>query len=162
MLITCHSSPQIGATSESSKRFPGGRVLGRWLDWTRRSHDIRRRRIQSVLGSASIDTRDESSRARTVLAIRGTKSLLEDGLLGACSQIAPNRHEHKCGPHDRGGHPECAAERQQAQAHVDRVPQDSEWTTGGELMTLVNCCAETPRAKIDERRDHQCGACSDD
>src|SRR2546426_12250446 len=161
MLITCHGSPQIGATSESAKRFPEARfwVVSRDL---RRSHDIKRRRVQSVLGSASIDTRDESSRARTVLAIRRTKSLLEDGLLGAGSQIAPNRHEPKRGPHDRRGHPECAAERQQGQSHVDRVPQDSEWTTGGELMTLVNCRAETPRAKIDERRDHQCGACSDD
>src|SRR2546427_12474955 len=108
--------------------------------------------------TSSIDTRDESSCARTVLAIRRTKSLLEDGLLGAGSQIAPNRHEHKRGPHDRRGHPECAAERQQVQSHVDRVPQDSEWTTGGELMTLVKCRAETPRAKIDDRRGHQCRA----
>src|SRR5258705_8473742 len=111
---------------------------------------------------ASIETRDESSRARAVLAIRRTKSIREEGLFGSCAQIAPDGHQHEAGPHDRGGHPDGAAQRQQIQSHVDRVPHDAEWAAGRQLMTLVNGCAETPRAKRDERRDHECGAAGDD
>src|SRR2546430_14053092 len=97
-----------------------------------------------LLGNASIDTRDESPRARTVLAIRGTKGLLEDGLLGECPQIAPNCHQHKCGPHDRRGDPESGAERPQIQSLVDWVPQDSELTTRSELMAVVTRRDGTP------------------
>src|SRR5438552_15965677 len=119
---------------------------------------IERQKSFILLGTASIDTRDESPRARTVLSIRRIKGLAEEGLLGACSQIAPNRHQHKCGPHDRCGNPECGPQRQQVQSHVDRMAQDSEWTAGDELMTFTKRCADTPRAKVEKRRDRQRGA----
>ena len=38
----------------------------------------------------------------------------------------------------------------------------SQGLSDSQLMTLVDCRAETPRAKIDERRDDQGGASGDD
>src|SRR3954470_4282749 len=92
----------------------------------------------------SIDTRHKAPRLGRVFAIRLAKYFCEKSLFGACPQVTSDCHHHERRPHDRSRYPDGAAECQQVQSHIDRMPQEPEWPSGRELMTGIDGSPETP------------------
>src|SRR5436190_3828090 len=99
-------------------------------------------RLRSFI--CSINSRNEAPRSCGVFAIRLAKYFCEEGLFCPSPQVASDRHQHECGPHERSGYPDGASERQQVQSHVDRMPHEPKGSAGRELMMSVDGRTETP------------------